>query len=92
MPFTPTVQFSLSYLEVVDLYSTEEISRLQNSVFIPIHIMWNEGSCLLLSVNYVFWVNYGKKSTVVIDFITIKSVLSKKEEDNQVYELWKMAI
>lgn len=33
-----------------------------------------------------------KKPTAAVDFITINSVLSKKEEHNQVCELWKRAI
>lgn len=70
-----------AYLEVVDLYTPEE-TRLQKSVFLSVHVIWNEGSCMLLSVNYVLWINYGKKATMTVDFITIKSVLSKKEENN----------
>lgn len=79
---SPIVQSLLAYLGVVDLYTLEETCRLQNSVFISIHVIWNEGSCLPLSVNYALWINYGKKPTVTVDFINIKSVLSKRKENN----------
>lgn len=44
LAFTPTDQFLLLYLEVVDLYSIEDTSSLQNSVVMSVRIISNEGS------------------------------------------------
>lgn len=94
LALTPTDPFLLLYLEAVDLHSIEETNSLQNSIGMSVHVIWNEGSCCF----FVFVCELRtvdklqEKPTVAVDFIILKSMLSKKEEDNQLCEMWKRII